>query len=51
MEKFKKFTLTVGAVFSGMATGSLIATENDNWKIYLPIALLSITLNLKLNQK
>ena len=41
--KFRKLLKSLIVIFSGMILSSLWITKTENWKMYLPIVLLSIS--------
>lgn len=42
--KIRRFLRSIAAIFTGLSMGSMWFTESDDWKIYILIALLAITL-------
>ena len=50
MKRLKSFLGAVATLFAGMLTSSLLFIETDDWKIYLPVCLLALSLNSQLKE-
>ena len=46
MKNVKHLLVSLVAIFSGMVMGSLWISHSENWKTYLPMVLICISLRL-----